>query len=87
VGIGVRGLCPLISVFDMPTSLRFYRDILGFSEVAKSGRGDDVGWARLRHGGDACLMLNSGYDTDERPARPDTARVDGARGYDSLPGL
>lgn len=36
--ITVRGLCPLLQVFDMPTSLRFYRDILGFSVVERSGR-------------------------------------------------
>jgi glyoxylase I family protein len=74
VGIAVRGLCPLIQVFDMPTSLHFYRDILGFSEVGKSGLGDDVGWAWLRHG-DACLMLNTAYDVGERPDKPDPARV------------
>ena len=28
--IAVRGVCPLLQVFDMPTSLRFYRDIFGF---------------------------------------------------------
>jgi glyoxylase I family protein len=58
VAIAVRGLCPLISVFDMPTSLHFYRDVVGFSEVAKSGQGDNVGWAWLRHGGDACLGVS-----------------------------
>ena len=50
MGIAIRGLCPLIQVYDMPTSLRFYRDILGFAEVQKSGQGDDVGWAWLRFG-------------------------------------
>ena len=50
MGIAIRGLCPLIQVYDMPTSLRFYRDILGFAEVEKSGQGDDVGWAWLRFG-------------------------------------
>ena len=74
MGIAVRGLCPLIQVFDMPTSLRFYRDVLGFTEVEKSGSGDDVGWAWLRHG-DAALMLNTAYDAGERPAAPDPARV------------
>jgi glyoxylase I family protein len=74
VGIAVRGLCPLIQVFDMPMSLKFYRDILGFAEVAKSGQGDDVGWAWLRHG-DACLMLNTAYDEGSRPAAPDPPRV------------
>ena len=75
MGIAVHGLCPLISVFDMPTSLRFYRDVLGFGEVAKSGDGDDVGWAWLRHGGEASLMLNTAHDADERPARPDPSRI------------
>lgn len=72
--IPIHGLCPLLQVFDMPTSLRFYREILGFSEVTKSGQGDDVGWAWLRHG-DAELMLNTAYDEGERPAGPDPARV------------
>jgi catechol 2,3-dioxygenase-like lactoylglutathione lyase family enzyme len=72
--IAVRGLCPLIQVFDMPTSLRFYRDVLGFIEVSKSGEGDEVGWVWLRHG-DACLMLNTAYDDGERPPNPDPSRT------------
>jgi hypothetical protein len=61
VAIAVSGLCPLISALDMAdfTSLHFYRDVVGFSEVARSGQGDNVGWAWLRHGGDAHLMLNT----------------------------
>jgi catechol 2,3-dioxygenase-like lactoylglutathione lyase family enzyme len=74
VAIAIRGICPLLQVFDMPTALRFYRDVLGFSEVEKSGPGDDVGWAWLRHGG-AELMLNTAYDEGERPPVPDPARV------------
>jgi catechol 2,3-dioxygenase-like lactoylglutathione lyase family enzyme len=74
MGIAIRGLCPLIQVYDMPTSLRFYRDILGFAEVQKSGPGDDVGWAWLRFG-EAELMLNTAYDIGERPAVPDPART------------
>ena len=74
MGIEVRGLCPLIQVFDMPISLHFYRDVIGLAEVSKSGEGDDVGWVWLRHG-DACLMLNTAYDVGERPAEPDTGRI------------
>jgi catechol 2,3-dioxygenase-like lactoylglutathione lyase family enzyme len=74
MAIGIRGLCPLLQVFDMPTSLRFYRDILGFTEVEKSGQGDDVNWAWLRHG-DAAVMLNTAYESGERPPTPDPARV------------
>jgi len=72
--IAVSGLCPLLQVFDMPTALRFYRDVLGFAEVQKSGEGDDVDWAWLRHGS-AALMLNTAYEHDRRPASPDPARV------------
>ena len=72
--IGIRGLCPLLQVFDMPTSLRFYRDVLGFAEVQKSGHGDDVHWAWLRHG-DADVMLNTAYDDGERPPTPDAPRA------------
>jgi glyoxylase I family protein len=74
VAIAIRGLCPLIQVFDMPTSLRFYRGVLGFAEVEKSGEGDDVDWAWLRHG-EAELMLNTAYEAGDRPSRPDPARV------------
>jgi catechol 2,3-dioxygenase-like lactoylglutathione lyase family enzyme len=76
VSIAVRGLCPLLQVFDMPASLRFYRDVLGFSEVEKSGEGDDVDWAWLRHGS-AQLMLNTAYEGDHRPPSPDPSRAAG----------
>jgi uncharacterized glyoxalase superfamily protein PhnB len=69
-------LCPLLHVFDMPASLRFYRDVLGFEVIERSGEGDDVAWARLRHGG-AELMLNTAYDEGRRPPRPDAARAGG----------
>jgi glyoxylase I family protein len=74
MGIDIRGLCPLLAVYDMPASLRFYREVLGFAEVRKSGQGDDVGWAWLRFG-EAELMLNTAYDIGERPSLPDPARV------------
>jgi uncharacterized glyoxalase superfamily protein PhnB len=73
VTIAIRGLCPLLQVFDMPTSLRFYRDLLGFAEVQKSGQSDEVHWAWLRHG-DAHVMLNTAYDNGERPPTPDRSR-------------
>jgi hypothetical protein len=34
--IKVEGLAPLIQVFDMPTSVAFYREILGFAVVNQS---------------------------------------------------
>jgi len=74
MAIAVRGLCPLLQVFDMPTSIHFYRDVLGFSVVRTSGVGDNAGWTWLRHG-DAELMLNTAFEDDQRPAAADPARV------------
>ena len=71
MAIQMRGLCPLIQVFDMETSLRFYCDLLGFEVVEKAAGG---GWAWLQHG-DAQLMLNTAYDDDARPVQPDPTRV------------
>ena len=53
--INMRGLCPLIQVFDMDNSLHFYCELLGFEIVEKAAGG---GWAWLRHG-TAELMLNT----------------------------
>jgi glyoxylase I family protein len=73
MAIEMRGLCPLIQVFDMDVSLRFYCDVLGFEVLEKAKGG---GWAWLRCG-DAELMLNTAYDDDERPEKPDPARWHG----------
>ena len=35
-GITVEGMAPLFEVFDMPSSLLFYRDMLGFILVDQS---------------------------------------------------
>jgi len=74
--IHVRELTPLIEVFDMPTSVAFYRDALGFEVIAQSGPGDDFNWGLLRLG-DATLMLNTAYEADERPPTPDPDRIAG----------
>ena len=67
------GLTPLIGVFDMPTSLSFYRDVLGFTVVSASpevetAEGRFSHWMWLRFGG-AEIMLNTQYDSNERPAQ------------------
>ena len=72
--IDVRGLAPLLQVFDMPASLRFYRDALGFQVVSSSEPGDEADWVWLRHG-DAHLMLNTAYERDTRPPAPDPGRA------------
>lgn len=38
----IQGLCPLMQVFDMPTSLAFYRDLLGFQVVQQAPRAIDA---------------------------------------------
>lgn len=78
--LDLRGLCPLLQVFDMPASLAFYRELLGFEIVHASpreprGHPDNYGWVLLRHGHTE-LMLNSAYDPDDaRPPLPDPGRV------------
>ena len=75
--IDIRGLCPLLQVFDMPTSVRFYRDILGFALVANAPlrAPDEFGWCLLRYADGTEIMLNTAYDYGERPDAPDPARV------------
>lgn len=72
----IRGLCPLLEVFDMPRSIAFYRDTLGFEVVKTSQPGDHFGWALLKLD-DAELMLNTAYEDHERPPTPDPGRVAG----------
>jgi len=76
MGIHVEGLAPLIQVFDMPRSVAFYRDVLGFEVVATSPRRghDDFDWGLLRLEG-VELMLNTAYEEADRPPQPDASRV------------
>lgn len=74
MSLQVEGMAPLLQVFDMPASLAFYRDLLGFERVDDSGAGDASDWVWLRlHGVD--LMLNTAYESDSRPPAPDPARI------------
>ncbi len=77
MAIDVRGVCPLLQVYDMPTALRFYRDVLGFAIVQTSPElgPDKYHWVWLRLGS-AEIMLNTAYEFDsQRPVPPDRARV------------
>jgi glyoxylase I family protein len=79
MAIEMRGLCPLLQVFDMPASVRFYREGLGFEIVKRSPTyamdGDEelFHWIWLRLGG-AELMLNTAYEEGERPVSREAAR-------------
>ena len=75
MSVDVRGMAPMLFVFDMRTSISFYRDVLGFEIVNTSNDGDDFGWAMLKLNG-VELMLNTAYDDGERPASPDPARIE-----------
>lgn len=77
MAVDVRGVCPLLQVYDMPASIRFYRDKLGFDVVSTSPvlGPDKFHWAWLRLG-TAEIMLNTAYESDnERPVPADRARV------------
>ena len=75
--IAVSGIAPLLSVFHMPTAIRFYRDVLGFrvtgSSPALSEDPDHVNWAMLELN-DATVMLNTAYDPEDQPATKDETR-------------
>ncbi|MDF7777751.1 VOC family protein [Sphingomonas sp. AOB5] len=78
MALQVTGMCPLIQVFDMTASVRFYCEGLGFEVVAASpeieaAEGRYFHWCRLRLG-PAELMLNTAYDANERPPVRDAAR-------------
>jgi catechol 2,3-dioxygenase-like lactoylglutathione lyase family enzyme len=74
MGLELRGLVPLLQVFDMPSSVAFYRDILGFEVVAQSEPGDNFDWGMLRRDG-MVLMLNTAYERESRPVSPDRLRM------------
>ena len=78
MAVDVRGVCPLFQVYDMPTSVRFYRDTLGFEVVTTSpnlGGEDKFHWCLLRLCGSE-VMLNTAYEFDhERPVPPDPTRA------------
>lgn len=76
----IQGVAPLVQVFDMPRSIRFYRDMLGFSVTGKSDPmsddPDDVNWVMLQLC-DATVMLNTAYDPDDVPDAPEPGRWSG----------
>ena len=76
-------------VFDMLTALAFYRDVLGFAVVSASpevetAEGRFSHWMWLRFGG-AEIMLNTQYDSNERPMQPPEKRSKDAVFYIGCP--
>lgn len=66
-------LCPLLHVFDMNESLQFYCERLGFRIHEKAGEPNDLGWVWLKWK-NTDLMLNTAYETPDRPTIPDPVR-------------
>ena len=66
----VQSCRPLLNVSDIETSLRFWRDLIGFNEEQRFDRDGRALFVSLRSG-DAQLMLNAhGGDPRARRARP-----------------
>jgi catechol 2,3-dioxygenase-like lactoylglutathione lyase family enzyme len=76
MAIEIDGMTPLIFVFDMPTSIHFYRDVLGFELInhAPEYAPGLFHWAMLRSDG-VTFMLNTAYDEGDAPDKPVAARV------------
>jgi uncharacterized glyoxalase superfamily protein PhnB len=75
MAIEIRGMAPLLQVFDMTASIVFYRDVLGFQVKSTSSPGKErFDWALLTLNG-VELMLNMAYEEDARPPAPDPSRV------------
>jgi len=74
---------PYFEVFDMNASVAFYRDLLGFeilfaSPEVETAEGRFSHFVRLRRGR-VELMLNTAYDSGERPPARTEARWAGCR--------
>jgi catechol 2,3-dioxygenase-like lactoylglutathione lyase family enzyme len=71
-------MCPLLQVFDMATSLKFYCDILGFEIHAtdQNTAAPNHNWVWLVRG-EVHLMLNTAYEPEYRPPAPDQHRIAG----------
>ena len=74
MSLRIGGFATLLQVFDMPTSLAFYRDVLGFEVVSEVPDDLRCDWVMLKlHGSE--LMLNTAYEADARPDAPDSIRI------------
>jgi glyoxylase I family protein len=76
MSLDIRGMTPLLQVFDMATSLKFYCDVLGFEIVQTDSNTEAPNhnwvWLRLK---DTDLMLNTAYEYENRPLAADARRV------------
>ena len=76
MNIDLRGMTPLLQVFDMVASLKFYCDVLGFEVVQTDSNttAPNHNWVWLRRN-EIDLMLNTAYEYGSRPQSPDPQRI------------
>jgi glyoxylase I family protein len=74
VTLRLGGFATLIQVFDMPTALAFYRDVMGFEVISDAPDDGRCDWVWLKSGGSQ-LMLNTAYEAEDRPSAPDATRL------------
>lgn len=79
----LAGFAPYFEVFDMNASVAFYRDLLGFEVLyatpeVETAEGRFSHFVRLHRDG-VYLMLNTAYDSNERPPDRSEARWTGCR--------
>lgn len=70
----MTGYATMLEVFDMPASLAFYCDVLGFELLTSSTYQGQVSWALLERDGHQ-FMLDGAYEPLDRPPAPDAERV------------
>ncbi len=72
MSMDIGGMTPLLQVFDMARSLKFYCDVLGFeivqTDTNTTAPNHNWVWLRLNN---VDLMLNTAYEYDKRPSTPD----------------
>ncbi len=74
MSLRIGGFATLLQVFDMPTSLAFYCDVLGFEVVSDVPDDGQCDWVMLKlH--ESELMLNTAYEAEDRPSAPDSTRI------------
>lgn len=76
MALDIQGMTPLLQVFDMATSLKFYCDVLGFEIVQTDAntQAPNHNWVWLRSNG-VDLMLNTAFEYDQRPPAADVRRT------------
>lgn len=73
--IKLHDAAPLLQVYDMPRSLKFYRDILNFRVLQSAPPGDEdhADWVLLENQS-IQVMLNTAYEAHQRPDMEDVIR-------------